>query len=75
MEVSGFNLLEQKLEELLDRLVSLKSENSSLREALAQKERELTELNQRAAAMEAERNQVRQRIESLVEKLETAITP
>jgi len=75
MEVSGFNRLEQKLEELLDRLVSLKSENSSLREALAQKERELAELNQRAAAMEAERNQVRQRIESLVEKLETAIAP
>ncbi len=75
MEVSGFNRLEQKLEELLDRLVSLKSENSSLREALAQKERELAELNQRAAAMEAERSQVRQRIESLVEKLENAIAP
>ncbi len=75
MEVSGFNRLEQKLEELLDRLVSLKSENGSLREALAQKERELAELNQRAAAMEAERNQVRQRIENLVEKLENAIAP
>ena len=75
MEVSGFNRLEQKLEELLDRLVSLKRENSSLREALALKERELAELSQRTAGMEAAREQVRQRIESLVEKLETAIAP
>ncbi len=63
MEVSAFNRLEQKIEELLSRLVDLKEENADLRRALAERDQRLQEL-------EAERSQVRSRIEQLVQKIE-----
>jgi chromosome segregation ATPase len=72
MEVTGFNLLEQKLEELINRLVTLKEDNARLRGELADKDRKINELDKLNSSLESERGQVRQRIQGLVEKLEAS---
>ncbi len=71
MEVTAFNRLEQKIEELLNRLAALKDENADLRAALNQKEESLNDLGQRVHSLEQERDDVRGRIEQLVQKLES----
>ena len=71
MEMSSFNRLEEKIEGFLARLNEYKEENARLRELLAEKERELGELHQKVDDQDQERNQVRQRIEQLVLKLES----
>lgn len=71
MDLSTFKILETKIEELLDRLRTLKQENSDIRGQLEEKEREVAELNQMLSAQDAERDQVRQRVEGLLAKLET----
>jgi cell division protein ZapB len=70
MEVTAFNRLEQKIEELLNRLAALKDENADLRGALSQKEESLNSLGQQVNSLEQERDEVRGRIEHLVQKLE-----
>ncbi|MFH1033790.1 MAG: cell division protein ZapB [Pseudomonadota bacterium] len=70
MEVAAFARLEAKIEELLNRLNSLKSENADLKGRLDEKEKEVNELGELMSAQDAERDEVRKRIESLVQKLE-----
>ncbi|ADK83669.1 putative cytoplasmic protein [Desulfarculus baarsii DSM 2075] len=70
MEIAVFARLEQKVEALLERLAALKEENSELMKLYNEKDSEATELKRQLAAQEAEREQVRQRIENLVAKLE-----
>jgi len=71
MDLSAFNRLEKKVEELLERLAELSGENAQLRGRLKEQDKELAELNQRLASGEAERDQVRQRVEQLLAKLDT----
>jgi len=71
MEITAFARLEQKIEELLGRLASFKSENAELKSRLEAKDKELADLNELLSVQEAERNEVRQRIETLVNKLES----
>lgn len=70
MEVAAFARLEAKIEELLNRLNALKAENADLKGRLDEKEKEVNELGELMAAQDAEREDVRKRIESLVQKLE-----
>ncbi len=70
MEVAAFARLEAKIEDLLNRLNSLKAENADLKGRLDEKEKEVNELGELMAAQDAERDEVRKRIESLVQKLE-----
>ena len=72
--------LEEKIEEILRRISSLKAENEdlrqklnetyALREKLEAKERELSEMNELLAVQDAERAEIRARVEALVAKLE-----
>jgi cell division protein ZapB len=71
MDTSTFARLEQKIEELLGRLSALKSENVEMKSRLEAKDKELADLNELLSVQEAERNEVRQRIETLVNKLES----
>jgi len=70
MEVAAFARLETKIEELLGRLTAMRGENAELKGRLEEKEREVAELGELMSAQDAERDEVRKRIESLVEKLE-----
>ena len=70
MEVAAFARLEAKIEELLGRLTQLRSENAELKGRLEEKEKEVTELGELMTAQDAEREEVRKRIETLVQKLE-----
>ena len=70
MEVAAFARLEAKIEDLLNRLTALKTENAELKGRLDEKEKEVTELGELMAAQDAERDEVRKRIENLVQKLE-----
>jgi cell division protein ZapB len=71
MEMAAFNRLEQKVEELLERLKALGAENEEMKGRLAEKEKEVTELDQLLKMQDSERNEVRSRIEQLVQKLES----
>jgi cell division protein ZapB len=71
MEVTAFSRLEQKVEELLNQLVALREENAELHNALNEREGRIAELTQQAQGLENERDEVRGRIERLVEKLES----
>ncbi|MFH1057918.1 MAG: cell division protein ZapB [Pseudomonadota bacterium] len=71
MELAVFSRLEAKIEEMLARLKALGEENEELKKRLADKEGEVAEFNELLKTQDAERNEVRLRIESLVQKLES----
>ncbi|MFZ5586781.1 MAG: cell division protein ZapB [Thermodesulfobacteriota bacterium] len=71
MELAVFSRLEAKIEEMLARLKALGEENDELRKRLADKDAEVAELGELLKTQDAERNEVRLRIESLVQKLES----
>jgi len=71
MELSSFSRLEQKIEELLNQLVSLREENAELHRAIEERDQRLNEQSQRLSELESEREGVRGRIEQLVQRLET----
>lgn len=52
-------------------MAALKDENADLRAAINQKEESLNDLGQRLHSLEQERDDVRGRIEQLVDKLES----
>lgn len=70
MEVAAFARLEAKIEDLLGRLTQMRSDNAELKSRLDEKEKEVAELGELMAAQDAERDEVRKRIENLVQKLE-----
>ncbi len=71
MEINAFARLEQKVEELLGKVRALRTENAEMSSRLEAKDKELADLNELLSLQESERNEVRQRIEQLVEKLES----
>ena len=71
MELAAFSRLEAKIEELISRLKVLGAENEELGARLDDKNREVAELNELLKTQDAERQEVRGRIESLVQKLES----
>jgi predicted nuclease with TOPRIM domain len=71
MDIAAFARLEQKIDELLGRLEALKAENASLTSRLDEKEKEAAELDQLLKVQDGERNEVKARIEALVQKLES----
>jgi cell division protein ZapB len=71
MEVTAFNRLEQKIDDILNQLDEQRRLNSELREQLAVKERRVAELEELSSTQDQEKEEVRQRIEQLVLKLET----
>lgn len=71
MDIAAFARLEEKVDQLLGRLETLSGENAQLKEHLAEKEKEVAELDQLLKVQDGERNEVRQRIEALVQKLDS----
>jgi hypothetical protein len=65
-----FDLLEKKLENILNQFQSLKTDNLSLAESLQEKEQALKEALLTIDKMGKERDLVRQRIDQLLNKVE-----
>jgi FtsZ-binding cell division protein ZapB len=68
-EVDHFNVLEAKIESLINFIKSLKEENEVLREKNQNLERKLTSLSGTIESLEKAKNQARDRIVSLLEKI------
>lgn len=75
MAIELFEVLEQRLERILDQFQKLKADNTSLLQALTEKEQALKEAQESLEKMGRERELVRQRLDQLLNKLEILGTP
>lgn len=65
-----FDLLEQKLEQILKLYQNLQGENATLTKLLEEQEQALLEARETVNRLQKERDAVRQRIDQLLNKLE-----
>lgn len=69
-EVDQFQLLEEKVDALIERTVALKEENVALEEKLSIEAEKVVDLNTQVEALRSGRNDAKQKIISLLEKME-----
>ena len=69
-EGDQFQILEEKVDHLIDMMKSLKSERDSFREKFEIQEEKIGDLSQQVESLKKGRDQAKQRIVSLLEKLE-----
>jgi FtsZ-binding cell division protein ZapB len=69
-EIDQFQLLEQKIDKLITTIKGLKTEKESLNEKLQIQEERLTDLTREVEGLKSGRDKARQRIVSLLEKIE-----
>ena len=69
-EVDQFQLLEEKVDSLIEKTMSLKSENEALKEKLQIEEGKVSDLTRKIEALRSGRNDAKQKIMSLLEKME-----
>lgn len=65
-----FNVLEQKLEKVLSQFEGMKQANDILQKSLAAKDQALKEAEAAVAKVSKEREEIRQRIDSILSRLE-----
>lgn len=73
MVIAKFEQFEQGLNRLLKEHESLKAESTGLRESLDEKELEILELKDKVKKLDAEREEVKERVEILLARLDTLI--
>lgn len=73
MTLDKFERLEEGLTRLLAAYETLSSEKEGFKEVLASKDLEIDELKTKLKKLEAERDEVRDKVDGLLEKLETLI--
>jgi uncharacterized coiled-coil DUF342 family protein len=71
-EFEQFQLLEQKIDSLLELVNTLKKEKVALAEQAHIQEEKLVDLSEQVSALKAGRDKARQRIVSLLERIEQA---
>ena len=69
-EVDQFQLLEAKVDSLIERTMVLKSEKEALEEKLQIEEEKVSDLSGKIEALRSGRNDAKQKIMSLLEKME-----
>lgn len=69
-EIEQFQLLEEKIDSLLEMISSLKKEKSSLAEKVLIQEEKLTDLAGQVEKLKGARDSARQRIVAILEKIE-----
>jgi predicted nuclease with TOPRIM domain len=69
-EVDQFQLLEEKVDSLIEKTVALTGENAALAEKLRIEEGKVTDLNTQVESLRSGRNDAKQKIMSLLEKME-----
>ncbi len=70
MPFESMDRLEAGITRLLDEHAGLTAENSDLKEALEARDRRIEELNARLDSVQMERSQVRERVETLMGRLD-----
>ncbi|MGD8983051.1 MAG: cell division protein ZapB [Desulfobacteraceae bacterium] len=71
-DMDQFQLLEEKVDSLIQYIATLKKENESLAEKLHIQEEKLTNLTQEVEQLKAARGKVKQRVVTLLERIEQA---
>jgi uncharacterized coiled-coil DUF342 family protein len=71
-ELEQFQLLEQKIDSLLELVGDLKKEKAALAEQAHIQEEKLVDLSEQVSALKAGRDKARQKIVSLLERIEQA---
>jgi uncharacterized coiled-coil DUF342 family protein len=71
-EIEQFQLLEQKIDSLLGLVNSLKKEKAALAEQIHIQEEKLVDLSEQVSALKAGRDTARQRVVTLLERIEQA---
>ncbi len=71
-DMDQFQLLEEKIDSLIKYIASLKKENESLAEKLHIQEEKITDLTQELEHLREARGKVKQRIVTLLERIEQA---
>jgi len=69
-EVNQFQLLEEKVDSLIEKTIALKAENTAFEEKLRVEEGKISDLNTQIEALRSGRNDAKQKIMSLLEKME-----
>lgn len=69
MEIGKFNELEDKIKGIISEKIFLKKQIQTLEEVLKNKESEIEGLNNKLKALDGERENVRARVDSLLELL------
>ena len=69
-ETDQFQLLEEKVDSLIEKVVALKSENEALKEKLRIEEGKVSDFNTKIEELNSGRNDAKQKIMSLLEKME-----
>jgi len=71
MGEESFVLIEKKIGDLVQVVAALKKEKGVLEEELARKESEIRELGRKLADMTRERNDVKERVEKILSRLDS----
>jgi chromosome segregation ATPase len=69
-ETDQFQLLEEKVDSLIEKAVVLRAENEAFREKLRIEEGKVSDLNAKIEELNSGRNDAKQKIMSLLEKME-----
>jgi chromosome segregation ATPase len=69
-EVDQFQLLEEKVDSLIEKTMALKSEKEAFEEKLRIEEEKVSDLNSKIETLRSGRNDAKQKIMSLLEKME-----
>ncbi|MGD9034333.1 MAG: cell division protein ZapB [Desulfobacteraceae bacterium] len=71
-DMDQFQLLEEKVDSLIQYIAALKKENESLAEKLHIQEEKLTDITQEVEQLKEARGKVKQRVVTLLERIEQA---
>jgi predicted nucleic acid-binding Zn-ribbon protein len=73
-EIDKFEVLEEKITQLVEAYASLSNEKTTLGKKLAQKEMEIQGLMEKVARLSQEREAARERVEGLLNRLDRLIS-
>jgi chromosome segregation ATPase len=74
-EIDHFEVLEGTITQLVEAYASLKKEKNSLGDQITQKDKEIQSLREKVANLSQERERAKERLESLLNRLDRLIVP
>ena len=74
-EIDTFDVLEEKITQLVDAYSTLRDQKAAWGEQLAQKESEIQKLKEKVSHLSREREVAREKVEGLLSRVERLISP